>query len=414
MKVLNTTPIFSGQKIPPGLHVRVNFQTGITEAKILDDTEKDEPSHAVAITESDKNESEDDLINDFQSQQQTKEAHRKHLESVLKNIRDDGPVQGVDVEEIRKQYKSYEELKRDLEEIDMSVKTDSEVLNSLVSRHQEVYEEHEMDDEELLDVLENIEYLVHQYDNALLFVGRDGLKNIVYRNMNSTILEVRVSALKIFGACLQNNVKVQIFAFENGGLDALLRILALDTDGLVRNRGVFALSCLLRRFPLAQIRFMESAGLSVLFDLLETNDLKLQVKVVVLLNDLLGEHEEAKLDVRSIDYNDRIQQYDQVNLRENLFKYDFCSLLTKLLANVILVDENDHTSVEECLKVMMTVSSECSPKFGVLKKVFNNLLGKYTLLMKEERDKLGYFHDMFTLTRSLTEIVRKNNISTEL
>ena len=43
----------TGQGIPPGLHVRMNLETGMTEAKLLDEeTESDSQSAVVSVDQS--------------------------------------------------------------------------------------------------------------------------------------------------------------------------------------------------------------------------------------------------------------------------------------------------------------------------------------------------------------------------
>jgi hypothetical protein len=72
---------------------------------------------------------------------------------------------------------------------------------------------------------------------------------------------------------------VQIDALENGSIDALLRVLALDQDPTVRSRALYALSCLVRRFPTALIKMVAGGGLHVLatlFDNEAQDSLKLQ------------------------------------------------------------------------------------------------------------------------------------------
>jgi hypothetical protein len=73
---------------------------------------------------------------------------------------------------------------------------------------------------------------------------------------------------------------VQIDALENGSVGALLRVLVLDQDPTVRSRALYALSCLVRRFPTALIKMVADGGLHVLAALFESeaqDSLKLQV-----------------------------------------------------------------------------------------------------------------------------------------
>ena len=42
-------PIKAGQAIPPGLHVRMNLQTGISEAKLMDEEEKEPAGSSLSV-----------------------------------------------------------------------------------------------------------------------------------------------------------------------------------------------------------------------------------------------------------------------------------------------------------------------------------------------------------------------------
>lgn len=69
-------------------------------------------------------------------------------------------------------------------------------------------------------------------------------------------------------------------AVETGAVGVLLRALALDRAASVQSAVVYALSCLLRRFPLAQRQFVDQGGFAVLtslFDGESGDQLKLQV-----------------------------------------------------------------------------------------------------------------------------------------
>lgn len=103
--------------------------------------------------------------------------------------------------------------------------------------------------------------------------------------MNSTSTKIRSQAAQLLGSAVQNNVKAQISALEGGTVGILLRMLALDSSLEVKSSVVYALSCLIRRFPTAQQAFVNEGGVNVLSSLFSgesTNQLKLQVNVCVL------------------------------------------------------------------------------------------------------------------------------------
>ena len=69
---------------------------------------------------------------------------------------------------MRKNFRSYETLKKELEELELNVQTDMELMNELLLKFKSG------DDEDKLSSLTDLEYLVHQFDNAREFVRAGG------------------------------------------------------------------------------------------------------------------------------------------------------------------------------------------------------------------------------------------------
>jgi nucleotide exchange factor SIL1 len=74
-----------------------------------------------------------------------------------------------DIERVRKSFRSYETLKKDFEALELTVKTDLELLNELLKRFKS-----DGDDQKLFNILTDLEYLVHQFDNAQEFTQMGG------------------------------------------------------------------------------------------------------------------------------------------------------------------------------------------------------------------------------------------------
>jgi len=74
-----------------------------------------------------------------------------------------------DSERVWKSFRSYETLKKDFESLNLTVKTDLELLNELMNRFKSGG-----DDQKLLNFLTDLEYLVHQFDNAQQFAQMGG------------------------------------------------------------------------------------------------------------------------------------------------------------------------------------------------------------------------------------------------
>lgn len=95
---------------------------------------------------------------------------------------------------------------------------------------------------------------------------------------NSTLS--RTLAARVLSSAVQNNAEVQIAALKAGVITPLLKNIALEKGYEIRSSSLSALSCLIRGFPLAEIKLIEEGGLSVLLSLFDedsVNALKLQV-----------------------------------------------------------------------------------------------------------------------------------------
>lgn len=302
-----------------------------------------------------------------------------------------------------------------MDEINLNPKLDTEILNDLFRQYKDEVEKENIDIYAILRILEDLDFLAHQFDNALAFVKDGGFKQIIYKNLNLTDLQIKERTLKLFGSLVQNNPKVQIHALETGAIGTLLRILSLEVSVDVKSRAVFALSCLLRRFPLAQLRLVENGGIAVLMKLIDKDSLKIQMKLVTLLNDLLEEHIQAAREDQP-EYRELLMgQYQLVNLEKLLLHQDWCQYLDKLLISLVTTDPNDHDSIERCAIAMHTVASKCHSHYN--KNILLTLQEEYRLLAKidstknedmDNSDIFKYLYDIFSA------ILRFKNVKTEL
>ncbi|XP_054258893.1 nucleotide exchange factor SIL1 isoform X2 [Macrosteles quadrilineatus] len=334
------------EAIPPGLHIRINLSTGKKEAKLLDNEDTKEEKTSIAVVEENV-------------ETNTVGLDELKLEERLKDIPSEAtPTTPEEIQKVKKTFRPYDELKKDFEKLKMSVKTDLEVMDELFVKYQKIMEKRkEQTMEELgnlnilspleeshLAILTDLEYMVHQVDNAKEFILSGGLPMIVYPSLNSSSSVIRSESARLLGAAVQNNAVCQIKALESGALDTLLRVLALDSAASVRSTAVYALSCLIRRFPLAQSQFVDLGGLAVLASLFDGDSgeqLKLQVKVVTFIDDLLVERHDAKLSQleaitedeppeEKTQAKERLRQYQLVNLETLLKEQQWCQHLVKL------------------------------------------------------------------------------------
>lgn len=325
----------------------------------------------------------------------------KDVEEALKKIKSDEP--SADIKE-EKKYRTYEEIKQELDDINLAPKTDAELLNGLVKDYSAIVSE-SSNSEDILEILEDLEYLVHQYDNAQEFVNLNGFRKVIYKELNSTSTKVRLEVLKLLGTSMQNNPKIQIHAIETGALDILLRILSLDNNFAVKNRAVFAIGSLLRRFPLAQVKFLENAGLSVFSKLFDTTDIKLQIKIITLLNDLLLEHKSALEEVDSSEHQEKLKQYKLVHLKQRLKENNFCSLINNLLDNIIKIDKSDYDFIEKSLHIADSLSDTCT--YG--KDMLNNIVTFMKELKEspQDDDDDNYYQELYKIVNRLLDVLSK-------
>ena len=121
------------------------------------------------------------------------------LKEALKNIKSDfNPDQGDSSDDTDpSRFRTMDELKEALGEVQLNMETDLEVLTQLVDQFRQTEEESDKvscdwsaDGHVTLycaqvTILEDLEYYVHQYDNALLFADLGGVKDIVTPSLNS-------------------------------------------------------------------------------------------------------------------------------------------------------------------------------------------------------------------------------------
>lgn len=320
---------FPGQAIPPGLHVRINLQTGKKEAKLLDANEKvttDEKSSAIVVSPVTMND-------DTTPQEDDSKSTHSRLKDALKNIPDEGFKYSEDeLKEITKKFRSYDTIKQEFEEMDMNIKSDFELMSDLFAKYEQIKDKNDL--HAFRSLFEDLEYLLHQIDNANDFVTAGGLEKLIMPNLgNQSIPELRIHSVKLLGVLVQNNPKAQIAAFEKNVGSLLLRMLSQSNNNNNGNSStselsslIFAIGGLLRKFPLAQDELLNSPGLKILVDLLGNQvDYKIKIKCLLLITDLIRDYDEVTGDLI------KTQQYDDaVDIRSRLLKTEYCTNLLEL------------------------------------------------------------------------------------
>ncbi|XP_066505506.1 nucleotide exchange factor SIL1 isoform X2 [Hoplias malabaricus] len=361
------------QAVPPGSHVRLNMQTGLREAK------RGEEEGLKYWT-------------DGQRAQQLKEA--------LKKYKGDNPSKkeaGQADTSTSSQFRSVDELKRDMEALEFLMETDAEIMHKLLSKFNSTSNTVDQRVTALLD----LEYLVHQVDNAKNLVSMGGLK-LVTDALNNTDVRIQESAAFVLGSAVSSNPTVQIEALEGGALQKLLTLLATPHPVSVKKKALFALACLLRHFPFAQSHFVELGGMQVLGDLFKEQGVDcLRVRIITMLYDMIIEKELVfKTDIEAVP-NSTQQQYAKYSLHPMLVEQGWCNLVPELL------NSTDHDQREKAVRTLLAMRPHCQTQYQQNPSLTNSLISlqkEYqTLALTEETqgEKDGYFNEILSLLDSL-------------
>ncbi|GAB6024938.1 nucleotide exchange factor sil1 [Chamberlinius hualienensis] len=343
--------ILPGQAIPRGLHVRINLETGLKEAKLMEGS-----TYAV-----------DDL------------------KDALSKIPDEG--ENLELKRPEKRFRPMEVLKDEFSKLNMNITTETEIIGSIL----ENLFKNEVTEEEKIEAFKELEYYVHQYDNAQNFITMGGFL-LVLPALNATSENLKLAAADLIGSAMQGNPKVQVAAFDNGLLQLLLHRLSIDSTK-VKTKLLFALSTMIRHFPSAQKKFMDLGGMSLLTNFFQEDSedvLKLQIKAINLIHDLIVEKENVILNVEHED-KEKLRQYLEVNASELMVKYGWCKIMPRLL-----ITPEHHTREKVFDAMLVTIKSckndfiEVVPELKLLQQKYLQLSNKQT----DEPDEAIYYNEI--------------------
>ncbi|KYO39220.1 nucleotide exchange factor SIL1 isoform B [Alligator mississippiensis] len=416
--------VHPGQAIPAGLHVRLNLQTGEKEAKLPDSTnEKSDMKDQKKRKRLDKV----DIDSNSFTSQELKEALAK-----LKENEKTKSTMEANLEDVRKRFRPIEELKAEFERLNMRIETDYEIMVKLINK----FNSSDSMLDEKIAALYDLEYYVHQVDNAKDFLSLGGLQ-LMINALNSTEAVMKEHAAFVLGAALsrlppsvcsekegclswiwaylkppveesESNPKVQIEAIEGGALQKLLVILATEQPLAVKKKALFALSSMLRHFPYAQQQFLKLGGLQVLRNLFKEKGMEaLYVRVVTLLYDLIME----KMLLEGAQNNEdqmeeKVQQYSQVKLVPAVVEQGWCAIVSNLLALP------EHDTREKVLKTVSVLMAFCKDRYRGdqhLNITLSMLRSEYEELAAEEQregDKDGYFKELLGSINTIIQELR--------
>ncbi|CAF1186659.1 unnamed protein product [Rotaria sordida] len=325
-----------GQKIPPGLHIRLNLETGLREAKLIDNNEQQSSSNSIIPVPTETTQ---------------EEISRHSLEQAFANLdlsKDDVKTDKTHEEEIRKQFRSYEELKKDFESINMKIQTDQEILINLIDQLNKTD-----NNDNRKTILTDLEYYLHQYDNAILFSDLNGLDLLIdLLNSTNTNAEIRSLVNLVLGAAFQGNPKVQLKALQRGYIQYFLHLLNTETDDNIILRLLFTLSTLLRSFPQAQKNFLKHGGAELMVKILNQTNNKIVVRALTLMNDLIIEKEQVM--------DNKQDAYKDIHILNQLVDYGWCASISTRLT---LFDTDNFDHIEKIIHAMIPFIDICHRDF---------------------------------------------------
>ncbi|XP_028315233.1 nucleotide exchange factor SIL1 [Gouania willdenowi] len=375
------------QAVPAGSHVRLNLQTGHREVRLgeqqLKWTQRGE---------------EEGTQPSFDPEE---------LKRAMKKIKEDMKAAEHQAA-VAAQYRPLEELKKDMAQLDLLVETDVQVMKYLLDQ----FNSTSSTTAQRLRVLQELEYLVHQVDNAQTLCSMGGL-SFIFQGLNSSDLRLQESSAHVLGSALSSNPAVQVKAAEDGALHRLLTALVTATSVQVKKKVLFALASLLRHFPHAQQQFLARGGLQVLSELFKEDTVgALRSRVVTMLYDLISEKElssQAGMDpALDATHQERLRQYSKVTLQEELEDEGWCLLVPQLLQS----PEHDHR--EKALKALLAMAAVCGDQNRsdtTLHSSLHSLKELYQNLVQEEDS--SYFEEMVELIDALQMKLRKSEIHSE-
>jgi len=412
--------VHGDQPIPAGLHVRMNFQTGVKEAKLMDGDdgsrfkkERGEENTGVkdkfdAQTNSHNGPNiviseEQKPIQDFPSDNNKVYFTKNDLKNAMKDFRDKIGTNDINMEvddeeqkrqeSTKKKFRPIEEIRAELEDqMGWKIKSDFESMKD----HLLAVLQDNVTDSLKMDTLDSLEDYVHQIDNARDLDKIDGYK-VLNKLLNSSSDEIKEKAANVIAAAVQSNPAAQSAALSQGVLVSLLRLLSKDHVFLVRKKAFYALSALVRNHAEAQKEFVAQRGLEIVDQILEDKEAgKLRIKAMTLLYDLIVEQQGL---IEEMIKKNKKKEGQQSPILNALTKHGWCEDLLPLLK----ID--DYDSKEKVLQAMTVSRDICRTVYdssSVDQKLRNfRMEMKKAIESEEDEDFRGYLTNLKQMVDAL-------------
>ncbi|XP_070769553.1 nucleotide exchange factor SIL1 [Enoplosus armatus] len=368
----------AGQAVPAGSHVRLNLQTSQREVRLGEEQLKYWTQEHREKEETQSSFSPDEL--------------KRAMKKIKEDLKPDSAAS---------KFRPLEELKRDMAQLELLVETDVQVMRRLLTQ----FNSSNSTTERRLSILLELEYLVHQVDNAQTLCSMGGLQ-LMLEGLNSSDFRLQESSAFVLGSALASNPVVQVKAVESGALQMLLTTLATAQPLRVKKKVLFAVASLLRHFPYAQRHFLSHGGLQVLSELFRADGGGvLRTRIVTMLYDMISEKElisQTGLDpVLDASHAERVRQYSKVSLQGVLLEKGWCSLVPQLL------ESTEHDYREKALRALLAMAPVCLDQYRSDSSLLGSLLSlrdQYQEMVQSEMilgDENSYFAEIVELIDAL-------------
>nr|CAB3266074.1 nucleotide exchange factor SIL1-like [Phallusia mammillata] len=386
-----------GQAIPSGLHVKMDLSNGGKWAKLMDDGKTSQKSSLQLAP--DANKEEEPAPNDIKGTYSIDE-----LKQSLKKMKQEKKEASKETsEDIKSKFRSMDEIRKDFDALNLHQETDVEVMQRLIA----TLRLKTSDVKEKLAALQDLEYYVHQIDNAVDLFNIGGFGDVL-KQLNNTDASLREEAAHTIGSAIQSNPTAQIKAYENGLLTNILRLISDSQQPIpVRKKCLYCLSALLRHFPYAQLKLYENGGFTELRNVYhqEVGE-TIKIKIIQLLNDLVTERQTTLLqDEDTHDKKEKLKQYERLPLAKLIKEDGWCKAIVDALQT------DNHGSREMVLQAIKSIYPTCSQKFlehGAMDAVLRIKM-EYKTLSEEEissNDPDGYYTLMHNLVSEVIGLLK--------
>ncbi|XP_014787422.1 nucleotide exchange factor SIL1 [Octopus bimaculoides] len=351
-----------GQAIPPGLQVRLDLQTGQKQAKLM-------PGQSAEDLEYWKSENREGM-----RYKNKNDLTPDDLKQALKHFKQHKSKDQEDhASKVRRKKRDYEMLRS-------SIKSDAQIVTML---HDQLKDYAVLQKEDLQSILSELEFFLHQIDNAQLFAELGGISLLV-NLLNSTDTDVKHDTAFVLGSAMQSNPVVQLTAVDAGVMQRLITMISTEPSLAVRKKCLYAASVLLRHNLYAQQRFLALGGLSAFTQLYsESKTEAIQVKIVTLLADLISEKviSASHSQDNNIKNREKLRQYESINLLEKMTLTGWCDRVASLL------NLSDYDSQEKILTASKLLTSSCNQSFQPLTPRLHELSFEYSGLCTKEKNE---------------------------